>query len=191
MGPRRPIVSAERGHLPWVSSADRASTTSTAGSCASFMDPSRAVLVAAATCRWNRSIATPRSGLARCARPSGSIKRKNFRNPRRRPRSRSDLEAIRTPVRAPGRAELDVFAMEAVPVWDPGGRSFLQSADTCRGARCARVPVPRGPCRWNRRIATPMRPAERLDQTKHRARKHAIVQRVACTRSSAPSGRSP
>jgi hypothetical protein len=24
--------------------------------------------------------------------------------------------------------------MEAVPVWDPGGRSFLQSADTCRGS---------------------------------------------------------
>jgi hypothetical protein len=31
MGPRRPIVPAERGHLPAVTPADRASTTSPTG----------------------------------------------------------------------------------------------------------------------------------------------------------------
>jgi hypothetical protein len=30
MGPRRPIVFAERGHLPWVSPSDRARTTAAA-----------------------------------------------------------------------------------------------------------------------------------------------------------------
>ena len=86
---------------------------------------------------------------------------KEIRNPRRRARSGSDLEAIRTFVRAPGRAELAVISMEAVPVWDPGGRSCLQSADTGRGSRrqierarprplglspkAQGFPVPRGP----------------------------------------------
>jgi hypothetical protein len=69
---------------------------------------------------------------------------KRISKPRRRSRPGSGLEAIRTPVRAPGRAELDVTAMEAVPVWDHGGRSFLQSADTCRGSR---RPIVRAPGR--------------------------------------------